>query len=331
MFYQKLYSEEYHLTYAISGGCAILLSYDGDAAHLSLPDRLEDCLVTVIESYAFSGKGMTYLSLPAGLKKIEHHGFSECKGLTHIEFPASLEIIGNYAFYNCWEISEVHFGPYVRSIGFGAFMNCDKLTRIVQDRIEGCPLSLGSLLDELQHQIHLEMHHMREDGSYETGMVTFTEYQTEIIADAAAIASICKQFISEYTGSGRSLRFCLDTNGIDYRKYDGMFIKVLYMDSFDIAVRIAVERLLYPRELGSEARTAYMDYLTEHAGEALQKFVREDDMPALSLLLDHALPDQAQTDAAIDLAMSLDKGAVTPLLMDYRHRHFAMQEDSFDL
>ena len=49
------------------------------------------------------------------------------------------------------------------------------------------------------------------------------------------------------------------------------------------ALRLAFWRLRYPLELTPEAKAAYLDYLTAHAGEALAWLLGEQDTESLSL------------------------------------------------
>lgn len=328
MIFDTRFSEADAMTYAVIDGKVTVTQYEGDEARVIIPAAIEGYPVTKIEPYAFSGKSMKYVQFPDTLEMIDHHGFSECRYIRQLEFPSGLKWIGNYAFYNCWELAEVHLTPYIRSIGYGAFKNCEKLAEIVQDKIEGCDISIGSILDDLNQQIHVVMRHIYPDKPVEEARVIFTEHDYEVVAN---VASMCKQFESTEIGSGKYIRYCIGIHDVDYAKYDGMFHVLLRGDTFDTIITVAMERLMYPYALTMEARDTYTAYIREHDREAAEKFIRDDDMAKLGFLAELEVMESGTVDAAIDLAITLDKTEYTAFLMDYKHQHFSMAELSFDL
>ena len=222
----------------------------------------------------------------------------------------------------------MHLTAHIRSIGFVAFKNCEKLSEIVQDKIEGLDISIGSILDDLNQQIHVIVRHLYPDKPVEEARVIFTEHDYEVVAN---VASMCKQFESTEIGSGKYIRYCIGIQDVDYNKYDGMFYVLLRGDSFDTIITVAMERLMYPYALTLEGEHTYKDYIAEHALEAAKKFIQEDDKDKLTFLVDLGVLDSDETDQAIDLALSLDKTEFTAFLMDYKHRNFSMADESFDL
>ena len=57
--------------------------------------------VTAIGTSAFASTGLTSLTLPAGLTKIEKLAFDGCSGLTAVTIPAGVSAIGEKAFFGC--------------------------------------------------------------------------------------------------------------------------------------------------------------------------------------------------------------------------------------
>ncbi len=331
MLQDLIYSEEDQMTYYLKDREAVIKSYEGDAMHVVIPGLLGGMPVTGIEPYAFSAKQMKYVTFPDSLKRIDHHGFSECRSIRKLDFPESVTWIGNYAFYNCWGLESVHLTAYIRSIGYGAFKNCEKLSEITQDKVEGCDISIGSLLDDLDQRIHVTMNHLYPDEpgrAPEPAMVIFPEHDYEIVAN---VASMCKQFESTEIGSGKYMRYCIGIHDVDYLKYDSMFYVLLRGDPFDTVITVAVERLMYPYGLTIEAGNVYRQYLREHADEAAEKFIHEDKFDKLKFLVHEAAFDREMTDRALDIAAAENRPEYTAFLMDYRHRHFSMADEEFDL
>lgn len=328
MIFDTHFSETDAMTYGIVNDKAVITKYEGDEARVVIPSSLGGCPVTRIEPYAFSEKTMKYIQFPETLEIIDHHGFSECRNIRQLDFPEHLKNIGNYAFYNCWGLEEVHLTPNIRSIGYGAFKNCEKLNEIIQDKVEGHDISIGSLLDDLNQQIHVVMRHLYPDRPVEEARVIFTEHDYEVVAN---VASMCKQFEATEIGSGKYIRYCIGIHDIDYNKYDGMFHVLLRGDTFDTIITVAMERLMYPYALTMEARETYRGYIAAHCCEAAEKFIRDDEMDKLIFLAGLDVMDSETVDRTIDLALALDKTEYTAFLMDYKHQHFSMAEMSFEL
>ena len=328
MIFGSRFSDEFQMEYGPVPGGVTIISCNSDADEIAVPAEIDGQSVVKIEPRAFSFKNVKYISFPPTLRQIDHHAFAECRQLQRIEFPPKLESIGNYAFYNCYGLRMIHLTPYIKSIGFGAFKNCENLEEIVQDKIEGRDISIGSILDNLSQQIHVTMMHLYEDREPEPAMVIFTEHTYEIVAN---VASMCKQFESTEIGSGKYMRYCVGIKDVDYPKYDSMFYVLLRGDTFDTIITVAIERLMYPYALGQEASQTYHDYISEHAMQAAQKFLRDDNMEKLRFLVGMDVLTKQETDELIDRAVAAQKADYTALLMDYRHRSFSMADASFDL
>ncbi|MEE3450695.1 MAG: PASTA domain-containing protein [Acutalibacteraceae bacterium] len=61
--------------------------------HIDIPYGVE-----VLDVGAFEGSGLTSISIPETVKRIDAQCFSDCKSLTRIIIPSSIEYIGRYAF-----------------------------------------------------------------------------------------------------------------------------------------------------------------------------------------------------------------------------------------
>ena len=85
--------------------------------------------VTSIGNNAFSGCGLTSISIPNSVTSIGNNAFSGC-GLTSISIPNSVTSIGNYAFQNCSSLTSVTIPNSVISIGYMVFYGCSGLTSV---------------------------------------------------------------------------------------------------------------------------------------------------------------------------------------------------------
>ena len=87
--------------------------------------------ITEIGSSAFAGcSGLTSLTLPAGITSIGEYAFYGCSGLTSLTLPAGITSIGYRAFYDCSGLTSLTLPAGITSIGRGAFNGCSGLTSL---------------------------------------------------------------------------------------------------------------------------------------------------------------------------------------------------------
>ena len=98
---------DYVITAYSDGSCEIT-AYNGKAAVLEIPERLQGYRVTAIGKMAFS----------------------ECNTLTSVILPGSVTVVGDYAFGACESLSRVHIPDSVVSVGGNPFRKCGRLTQI---------------------------------------------------------------------------------------------------------------------------------------------------------------------------------------------------------
>lgn len=115
-----------------------LLSYEGDASKITVPDG-----VKAIGDEAFSGlKTVGTFELPDGLESIGANAFKDCAGFSRIELPESLISIGESAFNGCTALREIRIGAKVEAVATSAFSGCTELKEVTFD---GAPLISGSV------------------------------------------------------------------------------------------------------------------------------------------------------------------------------------------
>lgn len=85
-----------------------------------------------IEKYAFEGCGkLEKVSLSDDLKAIERNAFDGCSSLTFIDIPDGVESIGAYTFYGCSSLPQIHLPDGITSIEDGTFYGCRQLETII--------------------------------------------------------------------------------------------------------------------------------------------------------------------------------------------------------
>ena len=87
------------------------------------------CSVTEIREHAFFGcTGLTGVTLPSSLQKIEIIAFKNCSGLTSIVIPASVNTIETQAFANCTGLTTLTINSNSLNISADAFYGCNNIT-----------------------------------------------------------------------------------------------------------------------------------------------------------------------------------------------------------
>ena len=106
----------------------------------------EDSVLSEVGRYAFSQSGLTSITLPSSLTKIDHYAFSEATKLTSVDFgvPENLMIFGN-AFYKSGLYS-VNVPAGVTYLGEFCFTNCQQLTDIDVSSANATYSSVGGVL-----------------------------------------------------------------------------------------------------------------------------------------------------------------------------------------
>ena len=84
-----------------------------------------------IGEYAFAYcRGLTSLTLPAGITSIGRSAFVGCSGLTSLTLPVGITSIDSYAFYSCSGLMSLTLPTGITSIGEYAFEGCSGLTSL---------------------------------------------------------------------------------------------------------------------------------------------------------------------------------------------------------
>ena len=127
----------YYSTYSESGRTYAQITSGADkySGNLTVPDTLGGYQVRKIGESAFCGcSGLTGITLPSGIVRIEYSAFNGCSGLLNVSLPGTLTYIGSCAFDGCSGLASVAIPDSVTSMGSQAFHNCSALQSVTLSR-----------------------------------------------------------------------------------------------------------------------------------------------------------------------------------------------------
>ncbi len=105
-------------------GGLVITGYKGTDTAVVIPGAIGKDQVTEIGIYAFSGcKGLTSVTIPAGVKKIGDWTFYDCTGLTSVTIQEGVKEIGSSAFSDCTGLTSVTIPKSVTAIRKSIFEN----------------------------------------------------------------------------------------------------------------------------------------------------------------------------------------------------------------
>ena len=146
---------------------------------------LEEWTIGIAGS-AFSGCGLTSITIPSGLTSIGSYAFSGCRDLTSVTIPESVISIGDNAFSGCTGLTSVVIPNSVAEIGNEAFSGCTGLNKAEFSSIESlCKIKFGS--EEwgyIKANPLSYAHHLYIDGKEITGDLVIPENITSIVGCA---------------------------------------------------------------------------------------------------------------------------------------------------
>ena len=108
--------------YRVENGNAVITGYEGNAALLTIPDKLDGYPVVSIGERAFEGANVAAVVLPDGLQDIGWFAFYNCHKLLNVTIPASTSTIGYAVFDGCGALTlycpkDSYAERYARSYG----------------------------------------------------------------------------------------------------------------------------------------------------------------------------------------------------------------------
>ena len=136
-----------NLCEVVLGDSVTEIGYRAFSGCMNLKEINIPAKVSVIGAEAFSGSGLTSVSLPAAMTVIAERTFINCTYLKEVAIPYGVSSIGYMAFYRCSSLVSVTIPDSVMSIADEAFCGCSSIeyvklpqyiTRIGYSTFSGC-------------------------------------------------------------------------------------------------------------------------------------------------------------------------------------------------
>ena len=121
-----------------SNGNVTITKFKYDYFTVSLPKTINGQTVVSVGSNAFKAKGMTNLSIPDTVTKIENGAFQSCASIKRLNIPNSVTHIYSNAFENCTSLKEINIPASVKEIDPRAFANTSIKKLEIPKTLEKC-------------------------------------------------------------------------------------------------------------------------------------------------------------------------------------------------
>lgn len=142
----NLYGFAYSEGLVIKNGS--LVSYNGNAKNVIVPEKWEGVSVTSIGESAFAGnKTLLTVQLPDTVTTVGAAAFSGCEKLVSVNLGNACKSLGEYAFSGCRRLSDLGKVDSLTEIADGTFLGCeslrsvtlsDELTSVGESAFSGC-------------------------------------------------------------------------------------------------------------------------------------------------------------------------------------------------
>lgn len=119
------------IQYASRGFTATLVKADPSLCRADVEKNYKGVPVVAIGREAFKGcEGLSLLTLPDGLLRIETEAFFGCLSLSNLIVPSSVKEIQDRAFYNCHGLINVTLGTATSSLGGNRICFCRNIAQM---------------------------------------------------------------------------------------------------------------------------------------------------------------------------------------------------------
>jgi len=325
-------SNQYFLWQPAEQGAKLLKVFDHDTM-ITLPDKLGGRLLTEIGPYCFADRmpafrGDLFLNEEKMEKevlsrKINEHKLPPAVSGRAVEaavLPDRVTKLHNAAFYNCRQLTLLSAGPNLVDIGSDVFTNDTRLSRLIlrspDDRKTGLPRILERISENLLVQFQI-------DGRVVSSLF-FPEYYEWLEEVTPA-----HLFTRSVHGQGFRMRKAFSEGKISYERYDGCFPAALCEESAKSLLMIALNRLRYPKGLGSEAAGLYRNTVRRNLKEAWKMAVSDRDISLVDYLTCEFDSDGPVLDMARDLALEAQWGEGAARIIQARQK--VKESRSFEL
>lgn len=255
------------------------------------------------------------------------HAFEKCQEIEEIVLPDSVQQVGGFAFYGCGKLRRISLSDYTEGWGNGVLRLCDSLTRVEFRVHRGRYSLLQDLLAGTDRRLYVTI----VEDSMETELY-FPAYVRGFDEDTFARA-----IHSWIEGAGYAYREAVERKGINLRNYDALFSRARG-EGTESGARVALARLMYPKELRGEMKTEYESYLRKNSEDVIRMLLADRSMEErerVFFLAGNGLLTPEAADAGALLSSGMRDGEMTALLMSCGRRgkkdNTDPGGDSFDL
>lgn len=244
--------------------------------------------------------------------------------LRELTLPPALERAGDYALFRCAALKTLRLWDRARVWGGGALMNCRELDTLVLT----CSGGEGEVLSGFAGELSRELDVILRYPAGEPAWLIFPEYQELYEENSPA-----HHFDYNIRGAGYRYHHCFRDKQFHLAEYDALWDEFLGMEYDPVcAIRLALRRLRYPRELQPRAERGYLDYLRRRGTDAVRALLAEGDARGLALLLPRLELGREALAEVCETARQSGAVEAVALLLEERHRRFpAGTEKTFDL
>ena len=113
-----------------------ILDYLGEDQELTVPQTIDNNMVTIIGDDVFSGNdNLVSVTIPEGVTTLGNWCFEDCSNLQRVDLPSTLLLLGgSTAFADCINLTDIEIPENVTSVGYRTFDGCSNLTKIKVDK-----------------------------------------------------------------------------------------------------------------------------------------------------------------------------------------------------
>lgn len=234
--------------------------------------------------------------------------FPEIAGsdLEELILPQSIEKTGRYAFYNCRNLKKISFGGALRDLGAGALTGCHQISELTVRLGENDCSCLREILTEIPETLCVKIEKKDQKGCF-----WFPEFFEEGVENTPA-----RILENHVHGSGIRYRNCFQNRVLNTGEYDEIFPYAIAWEKEQVALRLALGRVLFPLRLTEKAEEKYLVYLREHSVHAAELLGREKEYHLLEQLLELLKPDRETMEQLLETAQKQEDPRWTGILME---------------
>lgn len=160
--------------------------------------KLSDNLVRIWSSAFTNCKNLRYVTIPGGVRVIEHGMFDNCPQLERVVLAEGVEKIEYRAFASCKNLVSVRIPNTMREIDYTAFSDCPSLDRVTKSKIDQltdapkkpAPKKPSTLTPDMKTVIDHDIYYVRDSlksRGYDC-TVKLNARESEIYSDSMDVA-----------------------------------------------------------------------------------------------------------------------------------------------